>query len=130
MRAFKQRRSYRAELTRLYLKGAGVVLLLVVTLGMMHAAWGMYTKSAEASKGQEEVEAQLKGLQAQQSGITASLGELATERGVEAQVRERYGVVKPGEGEIVIVRDAATHTGEDEASWPWWKRIFKTLFVW
>lgn len=130
MREFNRRRSPRDEKVRLGLKACGVLVLLLVTAVLSHAAWGMYTKMAEASQGQEEAESQLASLQAQQEGVSNTLGELSTQRGVETQMRERYGVAKPGEGEIDIVADEHASTTATTTPESWWQRLFKVFKVW
>ncbi len=130
MREFKKRRGPQEELFRFVLKGAGVFLLFVVTGFLMRSAWGMYGKMAAASQGQEEAEAQLAALQAQQQGVNNTLGQLSSKRGVETQIRERFGVAKPGEGEIDIVRDQKVPTTTAAAKESWWQHMFRALVVW
>ncbi len=130
MREFKKRRSRREEIFWLCVRGVGALLLLLVAAAAVHAAWDMYGKLSAASQGQEEAEAQLASLQAEKKGVSASVAQLSTARGVEAEVRQRFGVVKPGEGEIEIVRDQGSATTTDDASKHWWSRVFHALFVW
>ena len=96
----------------------------------MRAAWGMYVKLTIASQGQEEAEAELARLQAQHKGVTATLGDISSARGQEEQIRERYALVKPGEGEIDIIEKPATTTMTPEAPKPWWRRMFDIFNVW
>ena len=56
---------------------------------------------------------------------------LASEGGVEAAVRERFGVVKSGEGEIRIVRDKGEgEAGDAAAGDNMFVQFFQSLFVW
>ena len=130
MREFKKRRSNEEEFIRFGIKCLGVFLLLLVTGFLMHGAWGMYGKMANASQGQEEAEAQLAALQAQQQGVNTTLGDLSSSRGVETQIRERFGVAKPGEGEIDIVHDQKAATSTAAAPESWWQRLFNAFKVW
>jgi cell division protein FtsB len=130
MREFKRRRGQQEELIRFVVKCGGVVCLFVVTLFLMRAAWGMYTKMAAASQDQEQAEAQLAALEAQQQGVNNTLGVLSSSRGVETQIRERFGVAKPGEGEIDIVRDQKTVATTTPAKESWFQHMFRALFVW
>jgi len=64
-------------------------------------------------------------------GVNATLYSLGSERGVEAAVRERFGVVKSGEGEIRIVRDKGEgEAGDAAAGDNMFVQFFQSLFVW
>jgi len=58
------------------------------------------------------------------------LASISTPEGQEKELRERFGVVKPGEGEIQIVQAPATTTNAPEPQEGWWARVFHALFVW
>jgi cell division protein FtsB len=130
MREFKKHRGKKEELTRFVVRGLGVLLLLCITIFLMHAAWGMYVKMTVASEGQEETEGELARAEAQQQEINGSLRQMNSQRGEETQIRERFGVVKPGEGEIDIVRNQSASTTANEAQESWWQRVWHALFVW
>ncbi|MDO8518472.1 MAG: hypothetical protein Q7S26_04260, partial [bacterium] len=68
--------------------------------------------------------------QAQETRVAAAVANTSSSRGVETQLRERFGVARPGEGVIQIVRDSATSSALTTQSESWWARIFHTLFVW
>ena len=130
MREFKKRRSKRDEIVHVGLRCLYTLALLAVTVVLMRAAWGMYIKMVAASRAQEEAQAQLALTEAQRSGVDATLGEVNSPRGVEQQIRERYGVVRPGEGEIDIVRTVPASTTPKAPPESWWQHIFHALFVW
>ena len=130
MREFKKRRSRSEEILRLSIKGVGVLLLLVVTVVLARAAWGMYGKMTEAAQAKEEANAELARVEAQQRGVTTTLSEISSTRGEEAQIRARFGVAKPGEGEIDVIRDTKASTTDSELKESWWTSLFHTLFVW
>ena len=129
MREFQHRRSKREELLRLGLRTMGALLLLVLTITLARGAWCMYIRMAAASQGAEEADVELTRLEAQAQGASSTLAELSTARGQEAQIRQRFGVVKPGEGEIDILQ-VEPHSSSTEPAEPWWQRIFHALFVW
>ncbi len=130
MREFKKRRTKQEELFYFVLKVAGTLLLLLVTFFLMRAAWGMYTKMSNASHAEEEAKKQLVLAQAEHKGVSATLTTITSTRGVEQQIRERYGVVKPGEGEIDVIRDTKTPTTTPVVQDSWWQHVFRALFVW
>ncbi len=130
MREFKKRRSERQEWMRVGVGIVGTLMLLVVTVYAAGAAWGMFDKFRAASRGQEDAQAELTNLQVQKSKLNTSLAHITTQEGQEQELRERFGVVKPGEGEIQIVRDAATTSTQTAPNESWWLRVFHALFVW
>lgn len=108
----------------------GVLLLALVAYFAVRGTWGMYGKFTAASQADADAKAELAGLQAQYGKVGVAAAALSSDRGVEAGVRERYGVAKPGEGQIDIVRRAATSTGPTAGESNIFVRIFHALFVW
>lgn len=129
MREFKKRRTASAEYLRVTLGVAGIAALLFIAFAMSRAAFNMYGKFAAAAAARSSAEAQLQELKAREAAIAADVEKLSTERGLEAAIRERYGVARPGEGEITIVRNEST----SEAVRPergFFESLWDLLFVW
>ena len=125
----KRRRTVGAEIARMALGLLGVVLLALAAFGAARAAVDMYGKFSEAAAARAGAEVQLAELEARDTKIRADVAALATERGVEAALRERYGVVRPGEGQINIVRQPASSTALREEP-NLWQNLWQLLFVW
>jgi len=130
MREFKKRRNQKGEALNLCLRVLGCLVLFGITVLAVRATWSMYGKLSEASVGQEAAEAQLAALQTQEARVATSVADTSSTRGVEAQVRQRFGVARPGEGVIQIVRDQASTSAQTPTPKSWWVRIWHTLFVW
>ena len=130
MREFNRRRSRREEIVRFCTRAAGVLVLLLVTFVAVRAAWGMYGKFTSSAAADEAARQNLATLQKQETQVGGAVGSLDSERGVEAQIRERYGVAKPGEGEIQIVTDSASSTTPAASSENMFVRIFHAVFPW
>ena len=130
MQEFKKRRGHKGELLNLGLRGFGCLVLFGVTVLAIHAAWGMYGKLAEASGGRDSAQAELSALKQQEAQVSASVAEISSPRGVEVQLRERFGVARPGEGVIQIVRESASTSAQAPAQESWWARITHALFMW
>lgn len=129
MREFKKRRTWGAELLRVSGGLAGVLALGAVAFFASRAAGDMYGKFAEASAARSGAEAELQDLRERHQKIEADVAALSSERGVEAAARERYGVVKPGEGQITIVRQStSTEVLRQESGLL--QKIWRSLFVW
>jgi cell division protein FtsB len=128
MRDFSKRRGTEV---RHFLQTLGwVLLLLVIAVVAVRAAWGMYGKFAEAAASDDISQKQLAAMQEQQAQVTSAVESFTSSRGLEAQMRERYGVVKPGEGQIQIVRDSASTTPQGVPSENIFIRAWHALFGW
>lgn len=106
---------------------AGLLALVVIAAS---GVWSIYQKERASAILKQEALSQLNDLSTEQSQLVASIGELQTERGKEAALREQYSMAAPGEGEVVIVEPASSTapsapTSTSFASWiksalPWW----------
>ncbi len=112
------------------LTACGIAVLASVTFLTAHAAWDMYGRLQEANVAEEGAQAQLAALQSQQQSVTQQVGELASAEGVEAQVRERFGVAKPGEGEIDIVEQTSADAAPAAPAKSFWQGLWQTLTSW
>lgn len=131
MRDFKRQRSADHQILNFFILCGGVLLVLALAGFSARAAWGMYQKFAIASEGDAAAQEDLGQLESQHARVSAAVANLSSSRGVEGQVRERFGVARPGEGAIMIVR-AATGTPQSgvAAEGNIFNRIFRALFVW
>ena len=110
MQDYRRRRSSKQDVMRAAVGMGGVVALALVAFVAVRGTWAMYGKFTSASEADAAAHVELESLKKQQSAVGASAQALSSDRGVEAGVRERYGVAKPGEGQIDIIRKAATTT--------------------
>lgn len=130
MRDFRQRRLSKGALARTALYTLGVLVLLVLAVGAVRAAWGMYGKFAAANEAQTQAQSELALLESQYSQVEAQVKALSTPLGQEAQLRARYGVAKAGEGEIDIIRQAPSSTQSGTGGEPWWQQLWHAISVW
>lgn len=129
MREFKKRRTVASEILRMTLGLAGVLVLVGAVFLASRAAWGMYGKFASAAEARSEAEGQLADLQDRYKKMQADVAEFSSPRGLEAAVRERYGVARPGEGQIDIVRTASTSESVPRNT-GFFEKLWRMLFVW
>lgn len=129
MRDFKKRRTAGGELLHIGAGTAGILLLCAVAFVAVRGAWGMYGKFAGAAEARATAEAQLAALTVRYETVAEDVEALQSERGIEAQVRQRYGVARQGEGQIDIVRQAPQEEVAVEHP-TLWDRLWQLLFVW
>lgn len=131
VRDFRKSGHRTRRLLRTAVRSVGALVLLVLAVVSVRAAWNMYQTFVQASTGEGETVLQLAALKEQEAGVEASIERLSTERGLEAEVRERYGLGKPGESKIAIVRDAGAGSGTDTThKGSAFVRFLRSLFVW
>jgi cell division protein FtsB len=126
----KKRHGRGAQLLHFLLRAGGVFLLLLIAVLSGRATWDMYQKFTLAAQAHDEAQKGLDALQQKQAHIAAAVDALATERGVEQEIRERFGVAKPGEGEITVVRDPKEASSTAQGQKGLFERIWNALFVW
>jgi cell division protein FtsB len=102
--------------------------LSVLTLFILYGLVGMIRKSIEAGQNEATALRQLTTFNAQAADLGAQIDKLKTDQGVEANIRDKFRVVKNGEGLTVIVDDpksAATDPAQQDG---WFVRMFKKIF--
>ncbi len=105
-----------------------VVAIILVVLVL----WGIVSvvraglKQREAVKLRDESRKELSGLEQKQFDLNQKIEGLSTDQGLEAEVRQRYRVVKPGE-QLVIVVDNKDTAVNQTTKLPLWQRL--RLFV-
>jgi cell division protein FtsB len=131
MRAFERRQNGVHIILRFFIRSAVALALLGVVVVSVRAAWGMYHRFAAAAEGARSAQAELEDTRERQKEIASAVAEFSSTRGVEATVRERYGLGKPGEGKIEIVRESSgEETLEVREEGNVFMRILRSLFVW
>lgn len=129
MREFKKRRTRGADIVRVAIGSLGILVLVAVAIGGSRAAWGMYGRFSDAAAARVAAERQLAYAQERYQNIEKNIAELSSDRGIEAELRQRYGVVRPGEGQIDIVRQStSTEVLRQEPTFL--GRLWRSLMVW
>ena len=119
MREFQGKRQ-----TRRILYSLPVRLVLVVLIIMLGASvWRLYDKRQIVVKERESLLAEVASLEARRAVLLEEVASLKTARGVEAEVREKFNVVKPGERVINFVAAVATGTATTTTEATWWERF-------
>jgi len=130
MREFKKKYSRRQELVRFFIGLGAVAIMLALTISSVRAAWSMYGKFSEASAGDAAANLNLEQLKVQEAHVSATVAQLQTQRGVEAQIRENYGLALPGEGEIDLVQSSTSTVASTTPPAGFWTRLWHMLFPW
>ncbi len=130
MREFKKRQPTGATILRFLAMSMGTLVLFLMSVVVVRAAWGMYDTFKVAVDARDSAEGQLATLKASEARLSAAVSAFETPQGVEHEIRERFGVALPGEGEIQIVRDQGSTTLDAAPKENIFIRTFRSLFVW
>ena len=103
------------------------VFLVIILFWGLFVVYRMYLKNREAVALRNQFRSELNALNQKQEELSGKISNLSTDRGLEAEVRNRYRVIRPGE-QLVIVVDDATKNGQTAISKPSiWVRIKEFL---
>lgn len=88
-------------------------VLFILTLIVLKALWGVYKKERLSAEYLAREQGEYNKMIARKNELTQSVEYLKTDRGVEAEIRSKFRVVKEGESVAVIVdNDASTSAPE------------------
>jgi cell division protein FtsB len=80
-----------------------LICLLIIIFFLLIKVWDVYKKQALTRDYLAKTAASLESLQAREKMLSSEIERLNTEEGTEEEIREKYGLVKPGEEVIVVV---------------------------
>ena len=111
----------------LYSKTVLAVLIIFIIL-TLNAVWGVYKKQAVTKDNFAKTASNLAELQARDKMLSSEIERLKTESGTEEEIREKYGLIKPGEEVITVVdRIDSTSSAAVSADAGFWQRIINWL---
>ena len=121
------RRSHDTSIVRkLWIRRGLLVILTCLVLLLGGSIWGIYEKYREAKQRKEELSHTLQELEKREAELKMKVEALATERGVESEIRSKFQVAKEGEGVIYLVEGK---TAEPEVPAPQ-QNIWSWLLSW
>jgi cell division protein FtsB len=101
MMEFQQKR----QVKRILYSRTTLVVLGVIIVLLINSVWGVYKKRAISKENLNKAQASLDNLLAREETLSNEIDRLKSTAGVEEEIREKFGLVKPGE-EVIIVVDA------------------------
>ncbi len=97
------------------------LLLLLILIG--ESLVGLYQRARAVGSEEKALKQELATLQDRRTALIAEVAALETERGIEALIRERFGLVREGEKVINLVGAVATVTPPAAVTLSWWQKI-------
>ena len=106
-----------------------LIFLGVVILVFAWSVFGFMSKMIETSRNRKIVEDKIKLLEEQKTKLSSDIDKLNTSDGLEASIRDKFGLAKEGEGLVVVVDDknqtASAVSSESGGFWSFFKNLFK-----
>jgi cell division protein FtsB len=101
-----------------------LIVLLAILFFLVRAVWSVYQKQEMTRENLTRTTANFNNLQARQEMLSTEIERLKTESGKEQEIREKYGLVRPGE-EVMVVVDKNNDAGPDAGSTKisFWQKI-------
>lgn len=104
-----------------------LVLLGILLLAFAWGVVGFMGKMQTTRENRELAENKLAELQKEKDALSANIAKLKTESGVEASIRDKFGLAKEGEGVIIVVDDKNKPEPPKQDSGGFWN-FLKNLF--
>ena len=109
----------------------GILLLAIVLLYIVYKVYGVYVKWGEAHTNLSQAENVYTATVSRHNAIAKDIQELETPRGKEEIIREKFDVVRDGEGVVVLpeedsslTEDSMPKNGTSKGFWYFLKHIF------
>lgn len=123
MLEFQQKRKIR----RVVYSRITIFILLLILLLILNGVWSVYQKQQYTKDNLDKVSSDLKNLKARESNLSKEIDWLKTSGGAEAEIREKFGLIKPGEEVITIVDQDEQVTDSAEAGRTFWQKVWNWL---
>ena len=106
-----------------------LVILGIIVLMFAWSVYGILDRMNETAKNRKIEEQKITDLQNRKDKLLKDIANLKTEKGVEENIREKFGLTKEGEGMIVVVDDKNKTSieggGKASGFWSFLSNIFK-----
>jgi hypothetical protein len=95
-----------------------LILLFLILILLIKALWGLYSKERLSATLLEREQAELSRTLERKKELANAVDYLKTDRGIEAEIRSKFRVVKEGESVAVIIGDEKTNATTTSTSTP------------
>ncbi len=123
MRSFQQK----GKLKNIVQSKVFLIFLGIVILAFIYSMFGFVSKMEETGRNKKIVEDKVAELQKSKEKLSSDITSLQTQKGVEEDIREKFGLAKEGESMIMITDDNTSTPTKSENSSGFFS-FFKNLF--
>lgn len=101
-----------------------IIIFAILIIFLSKSVWSVYKKQAVTKENLARATAGLNDLQIRDKKLSSEIQRLGTKGGTESEIREKYGLVKPGEEVIIIVnKNEETDFTLDNTEISFWQKI-------
>ncbi len=104
------------------LRRALTLALAIALVLLLMGTWRTYEKKQDAYEMRIRAEHEYADLAAREKSLQTQIGDLTTQRGKEAALRERYGLAREGERMVVIVEPENRISTTTPSTWKTWMK--------
>lgn len=129
MKEFQEKRKFR----KIIFSRFSLIVLLVILVILSISVARVYNKSRKAALKNQEITQKIEELESKKRELDERIAKLETGSGLEEEVREKFGVKKPGEEVLTIIdktpeNDKINNEESDKGFfgkiWSWIKDLF------
>ncbi|MEI6191181.1 MAG: septum formation initiator family protein [bacterium] len=103
------------KIKRFFYSRVTLVCLIILIFLLLKMVWNVYEKQALTKDNLAKTATSFEGLQAREKMLSSGIDRLKTDSGIEQEIREKYGLVKPGE-EVIVIVDGEDGTSSEPVS--------------
>lgn len=101
-----------------------LAIMVILALFLLKAVLDLFSKSRDARIAAEGVKREYEELVEREAAIRHDLERLGTPDGVEAEIRQKFGVVKEGEEVVVVIPNEQNAAQKSpQKSTGWWQQF-------
>ena len=105
-----------------------LIFLGIIILAFLFNIFSFMNKMGETSKNKETIEDKVTELEKSKEKLNFEIIKLKTEKGIEENIREKFGLAKKGEEMIVIIEDKSSEEAEKKTDSEGFFSFFKNWF--
>jgi cell division protein FtsB len=100
-----------------------IVILLLLLIFVINSVFNIYEKYKKSREGADLARSELENLKERQATLENKINSLKQESGIEAEIRDKFAVAKPGEKVIVLVEDKNNVQDTTIKEKSWWQKF-------
>ncbi|HEY4504086.1 MAG TPA: septum formation initiator family protein [Candidatus Paceibacterota bacterium] len=124
MFSFKKKKTYK----KIIYSPFAIFALVIVLAFFLKALWGVYKKEQMSAEYLEREKSELQKLEKRQNNLAKSVDYLKTDKGIEAEIRNKFRLVKEGESVTIIIDNEISSTPKNATTS--FSGFWKSLFGW
>lgn len=117
MKELQQRQQLKKRLYSL----PALVFLVFATLLILRGTYVVIQKERESARMVKELQAKVSSLSERQEELKNNISKLETDEGIDAEIKERFSVSRPGEHVVVLVDQDTPEATSTPHKEPWYK---------